>query len=491
MSLPTETVSLAGSGLVFQNWYGAGVTDAYRSAILTAENDFQSHFTNSVTVVMSFDLQSMSASFSARNDFNLVHVSYGSYVAALTAHATTADDFTAIAGLPAADPSHGQGFDLSAPEARVLGLAQPTNSIDDAVVLSANAGFTFGADAVAAIEHEMSEGVFGRLSSLGVGGAPFEPMDLFRFNAAGVRDYTGGADGQATFFGIDAAHVTSFQFHNSINAAGVNDGFDLGDWDHAVGDAFGAAGANVAGAMSSADLQSLDVIGWTPASAASSAGSSAGSAAPAAVGGAVLFATAASTQVQGGAGDDTITGASVADYLRGGDGDDSIQGGAAFDDINGNKGNDTIDGGSGGNDWLVGGQGDDLIIAHHGQNLLYGNLGNDTLIGGDGGEILRGGQGDDSIAGGSGNDFISGDRGNDTESGGAGADTFHFSQDAGVDKVLDFNYAQGDRVMLDPGTTYTLSQVGADTVIDTGGGNEMILVGVKLSALPSDWIFGA
>src|SRR5579859_394543 len=108
MSLPTETVSLAGSGLVFQNWYGAGVTDAYRSAILTAENDFQSHFTNSVTVVMSFDLQSMSASFSARNDFNLVHVSYGSYVAALTAHATTADDFTAIAGLPAADPSHGQ-----------------------------------------------------------------------------------------------------------------------------------------------------------------------------------------------------------------------------------------------------------------------------------------------------------------------------------------------------------------------------------------------
>ena len=57
--------------------------------------------------------------------------------------------------------------------------------------------------------------------------------------------------------------------------------------------------------------------------------------------------------------------------------------------------------------------------------------------------------------------------------------------------MLDFNYAEGDRVQLDAGTTYTLEQVGADTVIDTGGGNEMVLVGVKLSSLPSDWIFSA
>ena len=492
MSLPTETVSLAGSGLVFENYYGAGVTDAYRTAILTAENDFQSHFTNPVTVVMSFDLQPLSAAFSAQNTFNLVHVSYDTFVAALKAHATTADDFTAIAGLPTSDPSHGLGFDLSAPQARVLGLAQASFGIDDAVVLNSNTGFTFGQDAVAAIEHEMSEGVFGRLSTLGQGGAPFEPMDLFRFTAAGVRDYTGGADGQAAFFGIDAAHVTGFQFHNAINSAGVSDGFDLGDWDHTVGDAFGPDGANSVGAMSPTDLQTLDVIGWTPASSTSTGAGSAAAAGPASAGGgAILSATAASPQVQGGAGDDTITGGPAADYLRGGDGNDSIQGGAAFDDINGNKGNDTIDGGSGGADWLVGGQGDDLIIAHHSQNLLYGNLGNDTLQGGDGGDTLRGGQGDDSIQGGSGNDFISGDRGNDTLAGGPGADTFHFSQDAGIDKVLDFNYAEGDRVMLDPGTTYALSQQGADTIIDCGNGNEMILVGVKLASLPSDWIFGA
>ncbi|HEX3367094.1 NF038122 family metalloprotease [Phenylobacterium sp.] len=490
MPLPTETVSQAGSGLIFQNWYGDGVTDAFRSAILTAEHDFQSHFTNPVTVVMSFDLQPMSADFSARNDFNIVTVSYDTLVSALKAHATTTDDLTAIAGLPTSDPSHGLGFNLAAPEARVLGLAEPTFSIDDAVVLNGDIGFTFGQDAVAAIEHEMSEGVFGRLGSLGVDNQPFEPMDLFRFTANGVRDYTGGQDGQSAFFGLDGAHVTDLQFHNSINSAGADDGFDLGDWAHTVGDAFGPDGPQSAGAMSATDLQSLDVIGWTPAGGTGPTGGSAGAATSAAAG-QVMSASATATQVQGGAGNDTITGAPVADYLRGGDGNDSVQGGSAFDDINGNKGDDTIDGGSGGGDWLVGGQGDDLIVSHHGDDVLYGNLGNDTLRGGDGAEIIRGGQGDDSITGGAGNDFISGDRGNDTESGGAGADTFHFSQDAGVDRVLDFNYAEGDRVQLDPGTTYTLSQVGSDTIVDTGNGNEMILVGVKLSSLPSDWIFGA
>jgi serralysin len=57
--------------------------------------------------------------------------------------------------------------------------------------------------------------------------------------------------------------------------------------------------------------------------------------------------------------------------------------------------------------------------------------------------------------------------------------------------VLNFDQTHGDRVMLDPGTAFTVSQVGADTVIDMGIGNEMILVGVQMSTLTSGWIFGA
>ena len=74
---------------------------------------------------------------------------------------------------------------------------------------------------------------------------------------------------------------------------------------------------------------------------------------------------------------------------------------------------------------------------------------------------------------------------------GAGADIFHSFGDAGIDRVTDFSLAQGDRVQLDPGTVFTLSQFGADTVINMTGGGQMTLVGIQLSALTPGWIFGA
>ncbi|WP_372786681.1 M10 family metallopeptidase C-terminal domain-containing protein [Phenylobacterium sp.] len=202
-----------------------------------------------------------------------------------------------------------------------------------------------------------------------------------------------------------------------------------------------------------------------------------------------ILGGAGTDTVMAGAGNDSIDGGAGVSYLRGEDGNDTIAGGSSFDDINGNMGNDVAHGNAG-DDWVVGGKDDDVLFGDAGNDVVWGNLGNDTLDGGDGADQVRGGQGDDTLTGGNGDDFVSGDRGNDTESGGAGADLFHTSQDAGIDKVLDFNLAEGDRVMLDPGTTYTASQVGADTVIDFGGGNQMILVGVQYSTLTPGWIFG-
>jgi phospholipase/lecithinase/hemolysin len=192
--------------------------------------------------------------------------------------------------------------------------------------------------------------------------------------------------------------------------------------------------------------------------------------------------------VLGGAANDTITAAGGTNYLRGGQGDDVLTGGTGFDDINGNQGADTIQG-VGGGDWLVGGQGNDMIFGGGAGDIILGNLGDDTLTGAAGGDVIRGGQGDDVIVGGSGNDYISGDRGNDTETGGPGADIFHSFSGAGIDRVLDFHASEGDRVMLDPGTSYTVSQVGADTVVDMGSGDQVILVGVQFSTLPNGWIF--
>jgi Ca2+-binding RTX toxin-like protein len=191
--------------------------------------------------------------------------------------------------------------------------------------------------------------------------------------------------------------------------------------------------------------------------------------------------------VYGGTGNDIITDPGGSNYLRGDEGDDNLVGGSGFDDINGNMGSDTVSGGLG-DDWVVGGRDNDLIFGDDGVDLVYGNLGDDTLDAGAGADTMRGGQGNDSLMGGAGNDYVSGDRGDDTMSGGAGADLFHSFADAGIDRVVDFNIAQGDRVILDVGTTFSVAQIGGDTVISMTGG-QVILVGISMSSLRADSIF--
>ena len=176
------------------------------------------------------------------------------------------------------------------------------------------------------------------------------------------------------------------------------------------------------------------------------------------------------------------------DYLRGDEGNDTILGGIGFDDINGNMGDDSAAGGLG-DDWVVGGKDQDRLAGDEGNDIVFGNLGDDTLDGGEGNDLVRGGQGNDVMVGGAGDDFISGDRGDDTMSGGAGADTFNSFGEAGIDRVLDFSRAEGDRVRLEPGSTWAASQVGADTVVDVTGGGKVILLGVQLASLTDGWIF--
>ncbi len=204
--------------------------------------------------------------------------------------------------------------------------------------------------------------------------------------------------------------------------------------------------------------------------------------------GQVLTGSIANDTLIAGAGADTVVGGDGDNYLRGSDGNDSIVGGAGFDDANGNVGDDTVRGGAGG-DWVVGGKNNDLLFGENGDDIVYGNLDNDTCDGGAGADLIRGGQGDDVLIGGDGADWLSGDRGNDTVTGGTGADIFHSFGDAGIDRVLDFSRAQGDRVQLDTGSQFTVAQVGADAVISITGGAQMILVGVQASSLTGDWIF--
>jgi Ca2+-binding RTX toxin-like protein len=474
MTFAPETISQAGSGLVFVNTYDSSVSSGYRNAIITAEHQLQSVTSNPVTIYASFNMQSLGSQFAASNTFYGVQVSYAAFANALRTHAATSLEQAAAAGLPAGDPSSGAGFLIPTGEADILGLAQQDTSQNLTVTLNSDLAWTFGQDAAGAIEHEITEGAFGRIGSLGVTESQWAPLDLFRFTASGARDYTGGADGIATYFGVTSAQVSGLRFHSGVNAEGVWDGQDLGDWANSVvGDAFGGGGPASPTAMSATDLQVLQVLGWNDNPLATPGADS-------------LAATGPGESINGGDGADTITGLSGANTLFGGAGNDSISGGSGFDQVNGNTGDDTIVGRSQAGDWLLGGQGNDSIdaSASTGNNILNGNLGSDTLAGGSGADSLRGGQGDDVIRAGSGADWISGDLGSNTIYGGQGADTFHAG--AGHDYVNGWH--SGDTVQVDPGVTWTVTQVNADVHINLSNGGEMDLLNTQQSALSPGWI---
>src|ERR1700753_1123744 len=104
MPFSSETVTLAGSGIVFNNSYDAGVTDQVHSAIITAENYLQAHFTDNVVLNVAFQYDPLGGADNvASNAFSVFPITYSQLTAALAAHATTADDRLAVAGLPAMD----------------------------------------------------------------------------------------------------------------------------------------------------------------------------------------------------------------------------------------------------------------------------------------------------------------------------------------------------------------------------------------------------
>lgn len=221
---------------------------------------------------------------------------------------------------------------------------------------------------------------------------------------------------------------------------------------------------------------------------------------PQAIGGGMGVDTLVSVEnVTGGAYADTLTGTDGANIMSGDGGNDLVSGLGGDDILNDIDGFDTLLGGDG-DDWigkargggqLRGGAGDDELFGGEGRDDAHGNQGADTVVGGDAADWVRGGQGNDTLDAGAGDDFVSGDRGDDTLAGGAGADLFHTFAEAGLDRVVDFNIGQGDRVLLLPGATYTASQVGADVVVQTGPGAQLVLVGVTLSSLPAGWILGS
>jgi Ca2+-binding RTX toxin-like protein len=177
--------------------------------------------------------------------------------------------------------------------------------------------------------------------------------------------------------------------------------------------------------------------------------------------------------IDGQDGNDTLEGNTGNDDLRGGDGDDSLTGGNDDDSLDGGHGDDKLNGQRGndqlfgdiGADTLTGGSGDDLLDGGLNDDRLLGNDGDDTLRGDDGDDELHGHDGDDLIGGGDGNDVITGDGGADLINGGDGDDNVNAG---GSDDTI-VGGDGNDTLFGGSGSDIALGENGDDRVFGQGG----------------------
>jgi Ca2+-binding RTX toxin-like protein len=121
------------------------------------------------------------------------------------------------------------------------------------------------------------------------------------------------------------------------------------------------------------------------------------------------------------------------------------------------------------------------------ENLIGGEF-NDTLIGNAANNTLIGGRGNDSLSGGDGVDALFGGLGGDTMTGGNGGDLFVIDKDPGATDVITDFAVEVDKLVVsgfaaDTWSALQLTAQGADTKIDFGNGQTVLLKGVQPSSL--------
>ena len=218
-----------------------------------------------------------------------------------------------------------------------------------------------------------------------------------------------------------------------------------------------------------------------------------------------------------GGGDDTIWGGDTNNMIDGGDGDDTLFGYGGNDILIGGAGSDSLQGGDG-NDtihvdetdsWFSGDDGIDTVVYEGTSNIQYAldqgsfenatlGSGNDTIWATDGDNILNMGAGDDVAYGYDGNDIFNGGAGDDLlVLSGTGSDTVKYVSGNDIDRVQSFQ-ASGSttsnhtiEVDVDGVADFDdllalASQSGDDTLVDFGGGDQLIIEDVQVANLDRD-----
>lgn len=269
----STSAAIAGSPFVINISWDASVSSApsaFVSAVLAAAQYLESLFVNPVTLNISVGFGEIDGSTLGGNTLGasstyITHYSYATQRNALASDATSPDDASTVASLPAISPVSGT-FWATTSEAKALGLA-PANgtSTDGYIGFSSSLPFTYNdANGVAAGSydffdvalHELTE-VMGRLLFAGetIGGVAdgYDLLDMLHYDAPGLFDYAP----YSGYLSINGG-VTDLANFNTVS------GGDPGDWDASMGndsyDAFTYSG--VVNPMTQADIREMDALGW-------------------------------------------------------------------------------------------------------------------------------------------------------------------------------------------------------------------------------------
>lgn len=226
------------------------------STINSAISDYQTKFTDPITVNITF--QGMTSGLGASST-SIVTIPYQTYLSGLTADAKTSNDTTALAHLPiqTTNPANGSNYiTLSYANYKALGLGNLGGS-DGTVSLNFNltnppqtdTSLTYSLKSV--VQHEIDE-VLGFFSTVGSGFDP-APQDLYRYTAAGARTYT--TVGDDAYFSIDG--TTDLARFNQDGQGDYGDFHDGGT--PQVQDAYGTQGS---APQLGVELIGLDAIGY-------------------------------------------------------------------------------------------------------------------------------------------------------------------------------------------------------------------------------------
>lgn len=206
-------------------------------------------------------------------------------------------------------------------------------------------------------------------------------------------------------------------------------------------------------------------------------------------------------------GVETLTYTGVAAFAGTGNGlDNLIAGGAGADTLDGGSGADTLIGGLGDDVYVVDSIGDTVIegidagidevrttlstftLGDNVERLVFQGGGDAVGTGNGLDNWLAGNAGNDTLDGGDGNDTLLGGLGNDVLTGGSGADLFAFVSGDGQDTITDFDAAQGDRIGLAAGQSYSVdTNANGDAVIVYGTSDILTLVGIQPATVSSAW----